>query len=212
MKRRALTAALRREPQSVVRLWWHRSYENSARTPFGAGLTRTSGGLGRAETAVDLVPVDDVPERRDVVGTTVLVVQVVRVLPSRPRIGVLPSRMVASWRGRRTAICRRPPRAMPSRCRSGYAGVGERHLEAVEVTEGGGDGVRHRPRGLATATGRGSSRRGRGCSGPGVVAHGVRLSSGSLSRFVRPPRRTRSQTRYRREPRWPCRCSLWCFV
>ena len=126
--------------------------------------------LATPRTLGDVVPVDDVPEGVEVVGTFVLVLQVVGVLPD---VGAEQRRL-----SRRRSACpgsgsRRPRGAGgvldqpgPAGAEAGDAGAFELLLEGVEGAEGAGRSPR-RARRSARRRRRGSasSRRASGCSG-----------------------------------------------
>src|SRR5688572_10287814 len=108
------------------------------------------------ESLADRVPVDDVPPRREVVGTAVLVLQVVGVLPhvdAEDRLLPFHHRIVLVRRALDDQLAAGIDQPRPAAAEAFDAGVVQLRLERVEAAEGGRDGLAERAARLAAFAG-----------------------------------------------------------
>src|SRR5688572_13916694 len=99
------------------------------------------------EPRVHRVPVDDIPPRRDVVGTLVLILQVVGVLPdveTEERLLAFHQRAVLVSGALDHEFAARIDQPRPAAAKASDAGLRELLLEGVEAAEGGLDRVTDR--------------------------------------------------------------------
>mmetsp|Transcript_32171 Transcript_32171/g.84984 ORF Transcript_32171/g.84984 Transcript_32171/m.84984 type:complete len:207 (-) Transcript_32171:278-898(-) len=114
---------------------------------------------GSAVVLANLLPIDDVPERADVLGPAVLVLEVIGVLPhveahDGDQAGIVHERVVLVGRRHnldRAILGDREPR--PARAEDARGGGGERGLELVVRPEGRRDLLRQHAGRLATGVG-----------------------------------------------------------